>query len=517
MGAFVRVTVVCLAALAALAAFAPGAFAGRLATGGERAALLRAAASSDKGKSLRLRVGRNGRVTFAPLTLTIRAHVLAVRSQVDPAWALLVVAQEPGFDVRETFVLERVRGRWRVRLAAYRGSEYDALCRRPRPGAAVAIDLGLTEIGARSSCRHDRSHKSLVRPMSAEELASVRAMVEWHEDVDENGDRIRGPVQPEVSEVSTGSCEWDADPETGTPYGEIARADPRWGRVVVMCVTGSDGFAALVNQTLLLVGRAGASRPLHPRGRAHEHELVVDGQPLRHPRRVADTGGAAGRAGVLHPVPVGAARRPALSWSGPPGGPPRARQDSNLRPRAPEARALSTELRAPVTRVSLATAWSSRSSATPTCRAGTGRCPRPAWSGCGPRTRSCTRATSPRSRCSASWSGSGRPCTPSTAMSTTPRCGCGCPAARLVKAEGAQILMTHDGGPAAGRLARLRARFKQADAVVFGHSHLPLHEEAGGFHIFNPGSPTERRRAPRHTMGWARAEAGRLEFRLIEL
>ena len=52
------------------------------------------------------------------------------------------------------------------------------------------------------------------------------------------------------------------------------------------------------------------------------------------------------------------------------------------------------------------------------------------------------------------------------------------PAVRVVKAGGAQILMTHDGGPAARRLARLRARFTQADAVVFGHSHLPLHEEA---------------------------------------
>jgi predicted phosphodiesterase len=52
---------------------------------------------------------------------------------------------------------------------------------------------------------------------------------------------------------------------------------------------------------------------------------------------------------------------------------------------------------------------------------------------------------------------------------------------------------------------------------VFGHSHLPLHEERDGFHIFNPGSPTERRRSPRHTMGVATARAGRLEFALIEL
>ena len=91
------------------------------------------------------------------------------------------------------------------------------------------------------------------------------------------------------------------------------------------------------------------------------------------------------------------------------------------------------------------------------------------------------------------------------------------PAVRLVEADGARILMTHDGGAADGRLRRLRARFPDVDAVVFGHSHLPLHEEDGGFQIFNPGSPTERRRAPRHTMGLATARAGRLEFSLIPL
>ena len=64
----------------------------------------------------------------------------------------------------------------------------------------------------------------------------------------------------------------------------------------------------------------------------------------------------------------------------------------------------------------------------------------------------------------------------------------------------------------------MRARFKDADAVVFGHSHLPLHEIADdGFQIFNPGSPTERRSAPSHTMGIATVEEGRLQFELIEL
>jgi uncharacterized protein len=91
------------------------------------------------------------------------------------------------------------------------------------------------------------------------------------------------------------------------------------------------------------------------------------------------------------------------------------------------------------------------------------------------------------------------------------------PAVRLVEAGGVRIVMIHDAGPADGRLARLHARFPDADAVVFGHSHLPLHEERDGFHIFNPGSPTDRRRAPAHTMGLATARDGRLEFTLLAL
>jgi uncharacterized protein len=93
------------------------------------------------------------------------------------------------------------------------------------------------------------------------------------------------------------------------------------------------------------------------------------------------------------------------------------------------------------------------------------------------------------------------------------------PAERVVEADGARIAVVHDAGPRSGRLDRLRLRFgDRADAVVFGHSHLPLHERApDGFQIFNPGSPTERRRAPVHTMGMARAEDGVLEFELVEL
>jgi uncharacterized protein len=94
------------------------------------------------------------------------------------------------------------------------------------------------------------------------------------------------------------------------------------------------------------------------------------------------------------------------------------------------------------------------------------------------------------------------------------------PSARMVVAAGARIAMVHDAGAADGRLARLRRRFPDADAVVFGHSHIPLHERdpATGFQIFNPGSPTDRRRQATHTMGLARiGEDGAVAFELVDL
>lgn len=92
------------------------------------------------------------------------------------------------------------------------------------------------------------------------------------------------------------------------------------------------------------------------------------------------------------------------------------------------------------------------------------------------------------------------------------------PGATAIDVEGTTIAVIHDAGPAEGRLTRMRARFPGADAVVFGHSHMPLHEsDSTGFQIFNPGSPTERRRAPHHTMGIAQVRAGRVEFELVEL
>jgi putative phosphoesterase len=75
---------------------------------------------------------------------------------------------------------------------------------------------------------------------------------------------------------------------------------------------------------------------------------------------------------------------------------------------------------------------------------------------------------------------------------------------------GLRVAMIHDSGPAQGRLQRMRRGFPDADLVVFGHSHIPLDAEDGGLRIFNPGSPTDRRRQPHGTVGVLSIAAGRL-------
>jgi len=83
---------------------------------------------------------------------------------------------------------------------------------------------------------------------------------------------------------------------------------------------------------------------------------------------------------------------------------------------------------------------------------------------------------------------------------------------------GLRVAMIHDSGPAAGRLARMRARFPGADLVVFGHSHIPLDAAVNGFRIFNPGSPTDRRRQPRGTLGVLDvADDALVEARIVEV
>jgi putative phosphoesterase len=86
----------------------------------------------------------------------------------------------------------------------------------------------------------------------------------------------------------------------------------------------------------------------------------------------------------------------------------------------------------------------------------------------------------------------------------------GAPETLRLDLDGLPAAMVHDAGPARGRPRRLRRRFPDARLVVFGHSHIRLDLAADGLRLFNPGSPTDRRRQPRGTMGLLRVAGGRL-------
>jgi putative phosphoesterase len=94
----------------------------------------------------------------------------------------------------------------------------------------------------------------------------------------------------------------------------------------------------------------------------------------------------------------------------------------------------------------------------------------------------------------------------------------GAPETLSLDLDGLRVGMIHDSGNKVGRTARMRRRFPAADLVVFGHSHIPLDETGDGVRIFNPGSPTDRRRQPRGTVGVLDIAAGELRSaRLVEV
>ena len=77
--------------------------------------------------------------------------------------------------------------------------------------------------------------------------------------------------------------------------------------------------------------------------------------------------------------------------------------------------------------------------------------------------------------------------------------------------DGVRVGMVHDSGDASGRARRMRRKFPDSDVVVFGHSHIPwLEPGVDGQLLLNPGSPTERRRQPVHTLATFDVDDGRV-------
>jgi uncharacterized protein len=92
----------------------------------------------------------------------------------------------------------------------------------------------------------------------------------------------------------------------------------------------------------------------------------------------------------------------------------------------------------------------------------------------------------------------------------------GAPVEDRFELDGFRVAMIHDAGAALGRTARMHRRFPDAELVVFGHSHIPLDQAGDGVRIFNPGSPTDRRRQPQGTIGILEiADGGLLSAQIV--
>ena len=91
------------------------------------------------------------------------------------------------------------------------------------------------------------------------------------------------------------------------------------------------------------------------------------------------------------------------------------------------------------------------------------------------------------------------------------------PERRIVEVGGVRIGMVHDPGRAVGRGERLAAAFPGCHAVVYGHTHVPDVSRVGRAWILNPGSPTERRAAPAHSLLILDLDAGEIRPQLVTL
>ena len=91
------------------------------------------------------------------------------------------------------------------------------------------------------------------------------------------------------------------------------------------------------------------------------------------------------------------------------------------------------------------------------------------------------------------------------------------PKQQVVEVGGLRIAMVHDAGPRVGREARLAARFEDCEAVVYGHTHVPQVERFQHLWVLNPGSPTDRRKQPVHSMIVLRLRGRRITPELVTL
>lgn len=84
----------------------------------------------------------------------------------------------------------------------------------------------------------------------------------------------------------------------------------------------------------------------------------------------------------------------------------------------------------------------------------------------------------------------------------------------VVECEAFRIGVIHgDSGKGKSTQERAFLAFKDTsvDLIIFGHSHTPFMEWRDGILLFNPGSPTDKRREPQYSFGLLDIKHGQVE------
>jgi putative phosphoesterase len=74
---------------------------------------------------------------------------------------------------------------------------------------------------------------------------------------------------------------------------------------------------------------------------------------------------------------------------------------------------------------------------------------------------------------------------------------------KILQLEGYRIGLVHGDGKKGTTAKRAWDSFRtdHVNVIIFGHSHIPFSQNHHGVLLFNPGSPTDKRRQPRYSFG----------------
>jgi putative phosphoesterase len=83
---------------------------------------------------------------------------------------------------------------------------------------------------------------------------------------------------------------------------------------------------------------------------------------------------------------------------------------------------------------------------------------------------------------------------------------------KLLEFEGVRIGVVHGHGTGKRMDTEVRAveAFKDVrlDVLIYGHSHVPVLKRSGDMHLFNPGSPTDKRKQTLYSFGVIKVAGG---------